>query len=268
MNIGAVSGRKVRKSTPMEAAARAGLTARALIYLLIGVLVIAIAAGHKRTEADQRGAMQAVSTHTGGAVLILLIAIGLAGYALWRFAEAAFGVAGEGNKAGPRLQSFARGLIYGFFAVTAFTVFAGRQQSQAVQSTDLSARVMRHDGGRLLVGIVGAVIVVVGLVLIGQGAHKRFMKYFRTSKLNSATRKTVVRLGMVGTIARGAVFALAGALVIDAAVQFKPKKAAGIDSVIRTLAGEPFGTALLIVVAAGLLAFGIYGLAEARWRVT
>ena len=268
MNISAVSGREVRKSTPMEAAARAGLTARALIYLLIGVLVIAIASGHKRTEADQRGAMQAVSTHTGGAVLILLIAIGLAGYALWRFSEAAFGVAGDGNKLGARLQSFVRGLIYGFFAVTAFTVFAGRQQSQATQSKDLSASVMRHSGGRLLVGIVGVVIVVVGVVLIGQGARKHFMKYFRTAKLSSATRKTVVRLGMVGTIARGAVFALAGALVIDAAVQFKPNKAAGIDSVIRTLAGEPFGTALLIVVAAGLLAFGIYGLAEARWRVT
>lgn len=252
----------------MEVAARLGLTARGLIYLMLGVLVFAVALGHKRSETDQRGAMQAISDGTGGGGLILLIGVGLTSYALWRYAEAVFGAAGEGKKPGPRLQSLARGIVYTFLAGTAFSVFAGRHKSQAAQSRDLSARVMEHAGGRLLVGLVGAVIVVIGVVLMVQGARRSFEKHLRLGKMSQSTRKLVAALGVVGTVARGAVFALAGALFIEAAVSFDPKKATGIDAAIRTLAEQPFGRGLLVVTALGLICFGSYGLAEARWHVT
>jgi len=268
MDVSRNSGQQVRSSKAMEAAARLGLTARGLIYLMIGFLVLAVASGGKRRETDQRGAMQAIAAHTGGADLILLIALGLAGYALWRYAEAAFGAAGEGKKKGPRLESLARGLAYTFLAVTAFSVYAGRHQSQAAQSRDLSAKVMAHSGGRALVGVVGAVIVVVGGVLIIQGVKRSFEKHLRMGKMSETARKIVIPLGVVGTVARGAVFALVGVLVIDAAVRFDPKKATGIDAAIRTLGGQPFGRALLVVTALGLICFGAYGLAEARWRET
>ena len=96
--------------------ARAGLSARATVYLLIGVLAVALAVGERHGETDQRSALQALTQHTGGTVLVWLIAIGLFGYALWRFSEAAFGVVGEGKKTGARLQSLVRGLIYLFLA--------------------------------------------------------------------------------------------------------------------------------------------------------
>ncbi len=252
----------------MEVIARLGLTARGLIYLLLGVLVFTLAFGHKRPEADQRGALQELSTHTGGAALIFVIAVGFCAYALWRFTEAAFGAAGEGRKAGPRLQSLARAVVYTFLAVTAFAVFAGRHQSQARQSSELSARVMTHSGGRLLVGAVGVLVVVVGCVLMAQGIKRSFEKQLRLGRTSRQTRRVVVALGVTGTVARGAVFGLAGVLVVDAAVRFDPKKASGIDAAIRTLADQPFGRLLLAVTALGLVAFGCYGLAEARWRVT
>jgi hypothetical protein len=252
----------------MELIARLGLTARGLIYLLLGVLVLTLAFGHKRPEADQRGALQELSTHPGGAALIFVIAVGFCAYALWRFAEAAFGAAGEGRKAGPRVQSLARAVAYTFLAVTAFAVFAGRHTNQARASSELSARIMRHDGGRLLVGAVGALVLVVGCVLVMQGIKRSFEKHLRLGGLSRKIRRLVIVLGVIGTVARGAVFALAGILAIDAAVRFDPKKASGIDAAIRTLAGEPFGRALLVITALGLIAFGTYGLAEARWRVT
>ena len=71
---------------------------------------------------------------------------------------------------------------------------------------------------------------------------------------------------MIGTAARGAVFALAGVLVIDAAVSYQPAKAGGIDKALLTLRGQPFGEVLLTVAALGLIIFGVYGLCEARWR--
>lgn len=268
MDVSRNSGQQVRSSKPMEAAARLGLTARGLIYLMIGFLVLSVAFGGKRREADQRGAMQEIATHPGGADLILIIALGLAGYALWRFAEAAYGAAGEGKKTGPRVQSLVRGLVYTSLAASAFAVFAGRHQSQAKQSSDVTAKVMAHSGGRVLVGVVGVVIVVVGAVLMVQGIKRSFEKHLRMARMSETERKIVIPLGVVGTFARGAVFALVGALVIDAAVRFDPKKATGIDGAIRTLGGQPFGRALLVVTALGLICFGIYGLAEARWRET
>jgi hypothetical protein len=101
-----------------------------------------------------------------------------------------------------------------------------------------------------------------------QGIKRSFEKHLRLGGLSRKIRRLVIVLGVIGTVARGAVFALAGILAIDAAVRFDPKKASGIDAAIRTLAGEPFGRALLVITALGLIAFGTYGLAEARWRVT
>ncbi|MDT4904286.1 MAG: hypothetical protein QOF92_580 [Pseudonocardiales bacterium] len=268
MSVAARSGNRARNSAPMTVVARFGLSARAFVYLVVGVLVIALAFGHKRSETDQRGAMQTIAAQSGGAVLILLVALGLAAYAVWRFAEAAFGVAGEGKKTGPRLQSLARGLVYTALAFSAFSVFAGRNQSQAAQNRELSARVMTHAGGRFLVGAVGVVVAVIGVVLVVQGVQRSFEKYLRLGGLSEATRKAVITLGVVGTVARGAVVALVGILIVDAAVRFDPNKASGIDAAVRTVGEQPLGRVLLVLTGAGLVAFGIYGLAEARWRIT
>jgi hypothetical protein len=197
-----------------------------------------------------------------------VIAIGLAGYSVWRLAEAAFGVAGDGDRAGPRLLSLGRAIIYAFLAATAFSVIAGGRENQAERSRDLSARVMTHSGGRLLVGAIGVAIAVVGIVLVGQGLYRSFEKYLRLGDMAPRTRAVVRALGVVGTVARGLIVTLTGVLVVDAAVRFDPAKASGIDAAIRTLAQQPLGQALLVVAAIGLVAFGIYGIAEARWHVT
>ncbi|PZS17931.1 MAG: DUF1206 domain-containing protein [Pseudonocardiales bacterium] len=252
----------------MEVAARVGLSARGVIYLMIGALILALSFGHKRSETDQRGAMQEIAAQSGGAVLILAIAVGLVGYALWRYAEAAFGAADGGKKAGPRLKSLGRALAYTSLASSAFAVFAGRHKSQAKESGDLSATVMAHPGGRVLVAVVGVVLMVLGIALVAEGVRRKFEKHLQRGAMSQTARKVVIPLGVVGTTARGAVFTLVGVLTIDAAVRFDPDKASGIDAVVRTLAGQPFGRLLLVVTALGLLAFGAYGLAEARWAKT
>jgi sulfite exporter TauE/SafE len=95
--------------------------------------------------------------------------------------------------------------------------------------------------------------------------HK-FEKYLRTAQMSRTTRRTVHWLGTIGTVARGLVFALAGALVIEAAVQYKASKAGGPDVALHTLRNQPFGRYLLIAAGLGLIIFGLYGLCEARWR--
>jgi hypothetical protein len=87
-------------------------------------------------------------------------------------------------------------------------------------------------------------------------------------EMSRATRLIVSRLGMFGSAARGAVFAVSGGLVIAAAVSFDPRKSTGLDGAMRTLAGEPYGPWLLGVLAVGLVAFGAFGFAAARWART
>ena len=265
---GDVSAREAGNET-LHWSARMGLSARAFIYLLIGFLAVLVATGRSAKETDQWGAFQQLNRGTFGHILLWILAIGLAGYSLWRFSEAALGAAGEGRKAGPRVKSFFRCCIYGFFAASAFQVALGdRSTSQAQRQQTLTAKIMQHPGGRWAVGFVGAIVVVVGLTLVYEGLTRKFEKYLRTSDMSHATRRIVTALGTFGTTARGAVFALAGVFVIQAATEYKPSKAAGLDGALRSLRDTPAGPWLLVVAAVGLIAFGIYGLAEARWRVT
>jgi hypothetical protein len=261
------TARRASDSPAARALARAGLTARGVLYILIGLVAILVALGQTSQEADQQGALQLLAGQPYGLVSLWLLGIGFAGYALWRLSEAAFGVTGEGNGAGARLKSLVRALIYAFFAYLTFKIIAGAGTgSQTKKQQDLTATVMHHPGGQWLVGIVGLAIVIAGLVLVFEGIRRKFLKYLQLSQLSPRTRRIVEWLGVIGTAARGAVFALAGVLVIEAAVTYKPAKAGGIDKALLTLRNQPFGEFLLIIAALGLIIFGIYGLCEARWR--
>jgi uncharacterized membrane protein len=259
--------RRASDSPAARALARAGLAARGVLYILIGWVAILVAFGQSSgSQANQQGALQLLARQPYGLVSLWLLGIGFAGYALWRFSEAAFGVTGEGNGAGPRLKSLVRGVVYAFFAYLTFQIISGTASNQSKKQQDMTAKVMHHTGGQLLVGIVGAVIVIIGVALVLEGWRRKFLKHLQTSQMSPQTRRIVERLGMIGTMARGVVFALAGILVIDAAITYKPAKAGGIDTALLSLRNQPFGQVLLILAALGLIIFGIYGLCEARWR--
>jgi hypothetical protein len=259
--------RRASDSPVMHGLARAGLVARGVIYLLIGLVAILVAIGHSTQQADQQGALQLLAGKPYGLVALVLIGVGFAAYALWRLSEAAFGVTGDGNGAGPRLKSLARAVIYAFFAFLTFEVIAGRATgSQTQKQQDITAKVMQHSGGRWLVGLAGLIVVICGLILILEGIRRKFMKYLQTAQMSRRTRQVVEILGVVGTIARGVVFGIAGVLVVDAAVTHNVGKSGGIDKALLTLRDQPFGKFLLAIAALGLIVFGIYGLCEARWR--
>ena len=253
----------------MAAVARMGFAARGCIYLLVGVLAIALAFGNYENEPDQQGALQTLTQHTGGVVLVWLIAIGLFGYGLWRLTQAAFGVVGEGRKIGPRLQALASGLIYLFLAFTAVRVAVGANAgSQAERQQEWTGKVMQHSGGRWIIGIVGCVIVICGVALAVQGVTRKFEDYLQTERMSRVQRRIVESLGIVGSIGRGLVFALSGVFVIIAAISAKPTKARGLDQAFRELLTMTAGPALVVVCGLGLVIFGLYGFAEAKWRKT
>ena len=246
-------------------AARVGLTARGTVYILMGFLAFLIAGG-SHAEVDQKSALDKVLLQPEGKLLVGLMAIGFACYALWRFYEAAAGVTGENSRMGYRVISCARGLIYSSLALTAISVYNGSHQRQSTQQRGYAIDVMARSGGRFVVGILGVVIVVVGVVGLNEGMKFKFMRYFQGEHLSPAVRRWIRGLGRIGITARGFVFIIVGILLVVAAWTHNATRATGLDGALKTLRNQPFGGLLLGVVATGLVIFGIYGLAEARYR--
>jgi Domain of Unknown Function (DUF1206) len=263
------AGRDAASSRWLQWLARGGLVARGVIYVLVGALAVQIAFGSGGKSADTSGALRAVAEHPGGIIVLWLLAVGFAGLAIWRFAEVVYGQAGpDGRTAGKRLGSLARAVLYAFIcgSVVSFILGTGGKTSGNTQSKDATARLMAHGGGRWLVALIGIGLAAAGVALAVHGLRRKFIKHLHMAQMSRRTAQVVKILGVVGYVARGVVFCVAGAFLIDAAVSFNPQKAQGIDGSLLKLATTPLGPGLLVVVALGLVIFGIYSGCEARWR--
>ena len=260
---------EVRNSSTMVWLARAGLAARGVMYVLIGIIAVQIAVTGSRQQADRTGAIRLVAHTPFGLVLLWLLVVGFAGMTLWRLAEAIWGASGpDGQKAATRLASLARAVLYGFvtYGILEYALGIGQPTSSDKQSRDLTATALHHPGGQEIVGIAGAVTIIAGLVTTYRAYQRSFLKHLNLATARPATRKAVTRLGQVGGIARGVVFATVGVFLIVAAWDASPRQAKGIDSALRALAHTPLGPWLLAVVALGLVIFGVYSWCESRWH--
>jgi hypothetical protein len=261
--------RRVSGSRVMTGMARFGLASRGFVYLVLGWLAIQIARGHAHHQANSRGALAEIARQSFGLALLWVLALGLASYALWRLSEAIFGTTSDGKKPGPRIASLFGGVIYLAFCLATVGFIVGNAgQAGSQQQVTATARVMRHTDGRWLVALIGVIVVLVGVVIVIQGAGRTFEKDLRVNQMSQAVRVIVVPLAIVGTVARGVVFALTGVLVVEAAVTFDAHKSTGLDGALHALAEHSYGPWLLAAFALGFIAFGLYGFAEARWSQT
>jgi Domain of Unknown Function (DUF1206) len=249
--------------------AKAGLTARGVMYVLIGIIAVQVAIEGSRQQADRTGAVHLVAQSAFGSVILWLLVIGFAGMTLWRLSEAAWGSPGaDGRKASKRLANLARAVFYALvtYGILKYALGVGQPSSSDSQSQDLTAAALKYQGGQVIVALAGVVIVGAGLYVIYRAYKLKFLKHMRMGSASPRTRKVVTRLGQAGGIARGAVFATIGVFLVIAAKDANPRQAKGIDSALRALAHTPLGPWLLVVVAIGLMMFGVYSWCEARWR--
>jgi hypothetical protein len=250
-----------------ERFARLGLGARGVLYIVIGILAFRIAIGHSE-DASQNGALQEIAAKPGGQVLVWIIAIGLIGYSLWRLLSAALGPIADpvATDAKQRVKALAEGIGYGAVAVIAVKVAAGSASSSSGGGQRKTAMVLSWPGGQFLVGLAGVIIIGVGVFFVHDGWTADFTKELKLGGLSRTARRAVIALGRFGRIAQGVVFGIIGVLVLVAAVQYDSSKAQGLDGALKTLVAQPYGRWLLGIVALGLIAYGLYGLAEARLR--
>jgi hypothetical protein len=263
------SGRSARSGRGMAWLARAGLVARGLMYVLIGIIAVQVAIDGSHQQADRTGALRLVAQTAFGTAILWLLVIGFAGMTLWRLSEAAWGSPGaDGRKASKRLANLARAVFYALvtYGILKYALGVGQPSSSDSQSQDLTADALKYQGGQVVVALAGVVVVIAGLYVIYRAYKLKFLKHLRMGSASARTRKVVTRLGQIGGIARGLVFATIGVFLVIAAKDANPKQAKGIDSALRALAHTPLGPWLLVVVAIGLMMFGVYSWCEARWR--
>jgi hypothetical protein len=263
----AVRGRWARRF------ARAGFVARGLSYGLIAALALAVAFGKRSRPEDQQGALRTIAAQPFGRLVLIALAVGFMAFAFWCLAQAVLGEKLETSRdvnVFKRLGLAALGLLYvGLCALCAGIVLGAGEPSQSgggKGETRATRFALEQPAGRYLVIGVGIAIVVAGIVLVGLGLTRKFRDELKERQMGGTERRWFMALGVAGYVARGIVFALAGFFVARAAWQYDPKEAVGLDGALAKLVHADYGPFLLALVAAGLLAYAMFSLVEARYR--
>ncbi|MEV7549306.1 DUF1206 domain-containing protein [Amycolatopsis sp. NPDC089917] len=253
----------MRESRTFGLIARGGLVCYALVHLLVAWLAAQVALGDK-AKADKAGALQMVVAE-GGAWLLWLIAAGLAVLASWQLGEAITGHrhVKPRRRAVRRIVSGIEVVLYGLVSYSAVKIaIAGADDGQ----TSLVAGILARPYGPGLVTVIGIGVVAVAVFLAQRGIRKTFVRELDFGGASGPTRTTTIRLGQVGWIALSVAYGTVGVLTVIAAVTFDPAKAGGLDAALKTLSAQPYGGPMLLTLAAGIAAFGVFALLDARFR--
>lgn len=251
-------------STVFRVLARIGYVVLGILHLLIGAIAISIATGGGGGDADQGGAMQQIQKSPAGVVLLWVIVLGLFALAIWQVAEAVIERDPDTKKKwGHRVKFVGTAFAYLAIAGTALTYALGGQSQSSQSSQSLSARLLAVPAGVVLLVLLGLIVAAIGIAFIVRGVTRAFKKHLDLP--SGATRSGIVTFGVVGYIAKGIAVAVAGVLFVIAALTHDPETAGGLDSALRALAGLPFGTIILWTVGAGLVIYGLFCFARARY---
>lgn len=255
-----------REAAPwVERLARAGYAAKGVVYILVGGLAVAAAAGQGGETTGSSGALSTLSDTTWGRMVLGLIAIGLAGYVVWSVVRAVRDPEDEGT--GSRLFFGLTAVIYALLAVEAARMALSGPSGGGGGGNGAahwSAQLMQQPFGLWLVGAAGVAVAGYGLQQLINAWRVDLDDQLALGRLSAAGRTWAVRAGRAGLAARGVVFLIIGYYFVQSALQATPSEARGIDGVLDSLRDTPW---LLGVIALGLVAYGVYNLVRARYRV-
>jgi hypothetical protein len=251
--------------------ARFGYAAKGVVYIIIGVLAAyaAFTSGGRKT--DSRGALEEILLQPYGKYLLGAVAIGLAGYALWRFVQAFADTENKGSGAkgiAIRFGYAVIGVIYAGLAFSAVQIIMGSGGNSNSESSakDWTATLLAQPFGQWLVGLAGLGFIAAALNHFYKAFTAKFREKLMTNEMSGSVQTFAVRTGRFGLIARGVVFGIMGAFLIQAALNSNAGEARGLSGALTAIEQQTFGQLLLGIVALGLIAYGFYMLVLARYR--
>jgi len=242
--------------------ARVGYASKGVAWGVLGIVVLRLAFGDVGEQADFYGALAAIDDQPFNAVLLVLLAAGLFGYAGWRIVQGALDVEGEGNDAWGWLKRSSYvfvGLWYGVFGVYAAGILAGwSTDGEEEEIRDWTAMALGWPAGEWLVGAVGLIVIAGGLIELYYAFTARFEVEIGDTDRGWVERACVMCTGWYGHAARGVVYTAAGFFAVRAAVEFDPDEARGLAETFQELLTQPFGGWIVGFVGAGFVSFGLY----------
>jgi len=255
----------------LERFARFGYAAKGFVYILVGIFAVLAAVGKGNGTTDTHGALADLLTRPFGKTILVLVAAGLLGHAVWRFVQAikdAEGKGSDGKGMLTRALQFLSGLIHGGLAIEAARLSQGLRQGPGGDSRaqDWTAWLMSQPFGKWLAIAAGLGIAAYALWEFYRAYKLKFMERIRRDEMSESTINGVRIIGRLGHAARGVVLLIIGGFVTLAAWHSNPSEARGMGGALQVLQQQAYGPILIGVVGAGLLAYGLFQFVNARFR--
>ncbi len=252
----------VDKSQRFTQLVRIGYFSRAVLYGLLGVIALT-SAGSISEGTD--GVMQAIENFPAGTFMLWVLVIGLFAYALFRFASFFFDIENNGSDAkgwGKRVGHAGSGIGHLALAWSAFQIANSERSGgggSAGGAQEAASGVLSITMGAAVLGLIGAAFLVAALFQAKKGITGEFMQRI-SPDAPDATRW----LGAAGFLARAIVFVVIGWSLIQAGWFSSSAEVETMGGALASLAGQGF---LFTLVALGLLAFGLFSLILARYKI-
>lgn len=271
-----VSGRAAKRAAKrfgdsewVEGMGRIGLVAKGVSFGIVAVLAILVALGAGGSATDRPGAFRFLARESYGAFLLIALALGFGAYAAWRFAQAFLDRDDEGNDIGgwaKRAGCLAKGVFYSGLSLLALSFLTG-PRGESASEPERTARVFEYPLGRWAVGALGLGLLGYGLWNGYRSLSGKYLKRMRAGKMEREDVRPLVKVvGFLGHLARMVLFSMIGVFLVRAAYEYDAREAIGFDGALAKLAEQPGGPLWLAAAAAGLFAYGLFSVAQARYR--
>lgn len=259
------------KKSWLQTYARIGLAAKGVVHCLVGGLALMAAFGMGGQQGDSQDALRFLYDKPLGVIMLIILAIGLVGYAVWRFIQAIKDPDQNGtDKKGlvTRIGFGFSGIVYvGFsFFIVKMLLNGGNSGGGGGGQQEAIAEVLSKPFGQIVIFIVGAIVIIRGLYHVYRGWSGKFKKHIYDGGMNQKARQFFDRAGKLGYSARGIVWALIGFFIIQAALKADPSEAEGTSGVFEFLESTG-GSILLGVIALSFFCYGLFMFVKAKYRV-
>ncbi|WP_105034002.1 DUF1206 domain-containing protein [Cryobacterium aureum] len=254
--------RNASNSSALQLLARLGFAVNGLLHILIGSLAITVAVGAGSGSADQSGALAQLASNPGGVFLLWTVVVGMFALGLWLVVSAFVMQGDPKRKWARRLANVAKAIVYFALGATALTFAQGGSSSSAGSTQSASSSLLSSPGGAILLFLAGVAVLGVAGYFIYKGVAQKFRSDLAVP--GGTAGRAVVVLGVVGYISKGVALGVVAILVGVAALTRDASKSTGLDGALKALAALPYGTIALMLIAIGLIAYGVYCFVRAR----
>jgi hypothetical protein len=256
----------VGKEAWFEKFLRFGFISKGIIYCLMGVLAVLAAAGLGAKNPSKGEAFEVIYEQPFGKVILALLVVGMLGYVTLRI----FQCVKDSDNKGDSMKGIATRAGYGFSAliymglgIYVVKLLTNGPGGEGDSRQFVVTKILAWPAGEWIIGIAALIMIGSAINQIYKGISKNFMK--KITLLKSNMEEWFKRTGVVGYISRGIVLGIVGYLLLHAALTHNPKEAKGSEQAFQFIENT-FGSFLMGVVAAGLVAYGVFMFVKARYQ--